>query len=86
MYIAEKTFRAAKLPDSDTDSGNWVEFQAPRGENTSVALTPGRSFCPVCTWKTTFSTSTCGTVLTSHTLRSCGTLDTIMTIVTTFSA
>ena len=38
MYIAEKTFRAAKLPDSDTDSGNWVEFQAPRGEKGAQVL------------------------------------------------
>merc|ERR1711968_369865 len=32
MFIAEKTFVAAKKPYLDLDSGNWVEFHAPRGE------------------------------------------------------
>ena len=31
MYIAEKTFVATKTPHLDLDSGNWVEFHAPRG-------------------------------------------------------
>ena len=33
MYIAEKTFVATKTPHLDLDSGNWVEFHAPRGVN-----------------------------------------------------
>merc|ERR1712199_94128 len=31
MYIAERTFHAAKEPRFDMDSGNWVEFHAPHG-------------------------------------------------------
>merc|ERR1712167_365594 len=31
MYIAEKAFVANKKPHLDLDSGNWVEFHAPRG-------------------------------------------------------
>merc|ERR1712134_96689 len=31
MYIAERTFNATKEPRFDMDSGNWVEFHAPRG-------------------------------------------------------
>merc|ERR1712072_1114266 len=31
MYIAKKSFVANKKPHLDLDSGNWVEFHAPRG-------------------------------------------------------
>ena len=31
MFIAKRTFTATKEPRFDTDSGNWVEFHAPRG-------------------------------------------------------
>merc|ERR1712072_1549445 len=33
MYIAEKSFIAEEEPHLDLDSGNWIEFQAPRGED-----------------------------------------------------
>eukprot|EP00943_MAST-04B_sp_MAST-4B-sp1_P009083 g9083.t1 len=39
MYIAENTFIASKTPHMDLDSGNWVEFHAPRGLDGEIGAT-----------------------------------------------